>query len=169
MYVAVCIRHYCWAVQVDTTMVGTVMNGLSHVAGSKSQGEFVCGLIRGLGGNLDMEQRTAFAREVFAWVGERPPDSNAPLDCYYDGGFKSFPQSKCVARLACCVWTVVVCGWRVCVCGCGCGCGCVGVPGCVCRCVAVPVPSMVAHRRMPVCHGCVSHPPPVPGAGTTLA
>ena len=121
-----------------------------------------------------MEQRTAFAREVFAWVGERPPDSNAPLDCYYDGGFKSFPQSKCVAGLACCVCVdccvrlagvVVAVAVAVWLCLwlwlCLCGCACVAVP--------VPVPSMVAHRRMPVCHGCVSHPPPVPGAGTTLA
>jgi len=93
-------RALDWVLQhgemvVDTTMVGTVVSGLSHVAGAASKGAFVASLIRGLGGNLNHEQRTAFAREVFAWVGERPADANAPLDSYFEAGaFRAFPQSK---------------------------------------------------------------------------
>jgi len=71
---------------VDTTMVGTVLNGLSQVADARSKGEFVCGLIRGLGGNLSIADRVNFAKEIFQWAGERPPDIGAPLDCYYAGG-----------------------------------------------------------------------------------
>lgn len=76
---------------VDTTMVGTVLNGLSQVADSKSRGEFVCGLIRGLGGNLSLADRVNFAKELFQWAGERPPDIGAPLDCFCSGlSFQSF-------------------------------------------------------------------------------
>ncbi|KAG5188873.1 dynein heavy chain, N-terminal region 2-domain-containing protein [Tribonema minus] len=69
---------------VDTTMVGTVLSGLSQVTGASSKAEFICGLVRGLGGNLSLADRTAFAKEVFQWAGERPPDPNSPLDCYAD-------------------------------------------------------------------------------------
>ncbi len=76
---------------VETTMVGTVLNGLSHVAGAASKAAFVCGMIRGLGGNLPFAARNAFAKEVFAWAGERPPDLSRPLDCRVDGSsFVSF-------------------------------------------------------------------------------
>lgn len=71
---------------IETTMVGTVMNGLSHVSACASKGEFVCALIRGLGGNLDTERRSAFAKEVFHWSSERPPDLGAPLDCEFENG-----------------------------------------------------------------------------------
>mmetsp|Transcript_8125 Transcript_8125/g.10764 ORF Transcript_8125/g.10764 Transcript_8125/m.10764 type:complete len:2280 (+) Transcript_8125:2-6841(+) len=80
---------------VDTTMVGTVMNGLSQVAGVNSKESFVCGLIRGLGGNLSLQDRTIFAKEVFQWAGERPPDINAPLDCYFANGcFATYVTEK---------------------------------------------------------------------------
>ncbi|CAM9144794.1 unnamed protein product [Heterosigma akashiwo] len=76
---------------VDTTMVGTVLNGLSQVAGSEAREEFCVGLIRGLGGNLSLQDRNLFAKEVFAWAGERPPDINSPLDCYFSkGSFVSY-------------------------------------------------------------------------------
>jgi dynein heavy chain 2 len=66
---------------VETTLVGTVLNGLGGVGGATSKLAFVAGLVRGLGGNLGVGDRTAFAKEVFAWAGERPPDLGAPLDC----------------------------------------------------------------------------------------
>ena len=34
------------------------------MAGSTSKAEFACGVIRGLGGNLRLPERSAFAREV---------------------------------------------------------------------------------------------------------
>ncbi|KAH8053449.1 dynein light chain binding protein [Aureococcus anophagefferens] len=55
---------------------------------------FVAGLVRGLGGNLGVGDRTAFAKEVFAWAGERPPDLGAPLDCDCEpGGDRLFPYA----------------------------------------------------------------------------
>jgi dynein heavy chain 2 len=80
---------------VDTTLVGTVMNGLSHIKDSKSRQEFVCGLIRGIGGNLSLSQRTLLAKEIFQWAGERPPDLGAPLDCYAKGTvFKLYKEAS---------------------------------------------------------------------------
>lgn len=70
---------------METTMVGTVFNGLSHVAESRTKAEFAVGMIRGLGGNMDFSKRAEFATVVFGWVGERPPDIKAPLDCFVDG------------------------------------------------------------------------------------
>ncbi|CAM9131219.1 unnamed protein product, partial [Ectocarpus sp. 4 AP-2014] len=77
---------------VDTTLVGTVLNGLVQVAGSTSKADFACGVIRGLGGNLSIADRNSFAKEVFQWAGERPPDISCPLDCYSDrGALTSYP------------------------------------------------------------------------------
>ncbi|KAL3666923.1 hypothetical protein V7S43_007870 [Phytophthora oleae] len=70
---------------VATTTVGTIMNGLSHVATATSRSEFVCAMIRGLGANLSMGPRSSFAKSLFMMSSERPPDVNAPLDCYCQG------------------------------------------------------------------------------------
>jgi dynein heavy chain 2, cytosolic len=80
---------------VDSTLVGTIMNGLSQLMGATSRQEFICGLCRGLGGNLSLTQRTTLAKEVFQWGGERPPDLSAPLDCDADGGtFEQFISAR---------------------------------------------------------------------------
>lgn len=70
---------------VDTTTVGTILNGLSHVAAASTRSEFVVALIRGLGANLGVSSRTAFAKSLFMMANERPPDMTAPLDCYCVG------------------------------------------------------------------------------------
>lgn len=49
---------------VETSLVGTVMNGLSHLHGSKDHDQFIINLIRGLGGNLNMKSRLEFTKEV---------------------------------------------------------------------------------------------------------
>lgn len=49
---------------VETSLVGVVMNGLSHMHGVKVKAEFACCLIRGLGANLSSSAKTAFAKEV---------------------------------------------------------------------------------------------------------
>lgn len=49
---------------VDTSLVGVVMNGLSHMHGVKVKQEFTCSLLRGLGANLGANAKTAFAKEV---------------------------------------------------------------------------------------------------------
>ncbi|XP_065136472.1 cytoplasmic dynein 2 heavy chain 1 [Paramisgurnus dabryanus] len=69
---------------VDTSLVGTVLNGLSHLRGVTERGQFVVGLIRGLGGNLAFKCRQEFAKEVLSWARETPPDPRKPLDTYYD-------------------------------------------------------------------------------------
>ncbi|XP_068037518.1 cytoplasmic dynein 2 heavy chain 1 isoform X5 [Anomalospiza imberbis] len=69
---------------VETSLVGTVMNGLSHLHGSTDHGQFIINLLRGLGGNLNMKSRQEFAKEVFSWAQESPPDPRKPLDTYYD-------------------------------------------------------------------------------------
>ncbi|KAF1791084.1 P-loop containing nucleoside triphosphate hydrolase [Phytophthora cactorum] len=70
---------------VAATTVGTIMNGLSHVATATTRSEFVCAMIRGLGANLAMGSRASFAKSLFMMANERPPDVNNPLDCYCQG------------------------------------------------------------------------------------
>jgi dynein heavy chain 2 len=60
---------YNWIIKqndfvVETTLVGTVLNGLSHLHGVNDKSLFALGLIRGLGGNLNEKTKDAFAREV---------------------------------------------------------------------------------------------------------
>ncbi|KAF2973673.1 hypothetical protein EK904_004515 [Melospiza melodia maxima] len=69
---------------VETSLVGTVMNGLSHLHGSTDRGQFIINLLRGLGGNLNMKSRQEFAKEIFSWAQASPPDPRKPLDTYYD-------------------------------------------------------------------------------------
>ncbi|NXG46652.1 DYHC2 protein, partial [Psilopogon haemacephalus] len=69
---------------VETSLVGTVMNGLSHLHGCTDRGQFIINLLRGLGGNLNMKSRHEFAREIFSWAQESLPDPRKPLDTYYD-------------------------------------------------------------------------------------
>ena len=69
---------------VETTIVGWVYNGLSHLENISSRTQFALALIRGLGGNLSEETRADFAREIFGWIGEHLPDSNNPLNVYYN-------------------------------------------------------------------------------------
>jgi dynein heavy chain 2 len=82
---------------VETTLVGTIMNGLSQIRDATTKQEFICGLIRGIGGNLSISNRSALAKEIFQWSNERPPDLGAPLDCYASGssfvGFSSAGSS----------------------------------------------------------------------------
>ena len=49
---------------VETTLVGSVLGGLSHLKGVSSKAEFACALIRGLGGNLNEGSKEALAKEV---------------------------------------------------------------------------------------------------------
>ncbi|XP_040400085.1 cytoplasmic dynein 2 heavy chain 1 isoform X2 [Cygnus olor] len=69
---------------VETSLVGTVMNGLSHLHGCTDRGQFIINLLRGLGGNLNMRSRQEFAKEIFTWAQESPPNPRKPLDTYYD-------------------------------------------------------------------------------------
>ncbi|XP_056229968.1 cytoplasmic dynein 2 heavy chain 1 isoform X2 [Seriola aureovittata] len=69
---------------VETSLVGTVFNGLSHLNAVAERGQFIVGLLRGLGGNLNVKTRQEFAKELLSWARESPPDARKPLDTYYD-------------------------------------------------------------------------------------
>ncbi|KAM9359311.1 cytoplasmic dynein 2 heavy chain 1 isoform 6-T6 [Symphorus nematophorus] len=69
---------------VETSLVGTVFNGLSHLNAVTERGQFIVGLLRGLGGNLNLKTRQEFAKELLSWARENPPDTKKPLDTYYD-------------------------------------------------------------------------------------
>lgn len=44
--------------------MGTVFNGLSQLNAVTERGQFIVGLLRGLGGNLNLKTRQEFAKEV---------------------------------------------------------------------------------------------------------
>ncbi|KAM4627347.1 cytoplasmic dynein 2 heavy chain 1 [Polymixia lowei] len=69
---------------VETSLVGTVLNGLSHLSAVTERGQFMVSLLRGLGGNLHLKTRQEFAKELLSWARESPPDHRKPLDTYYD-------------------------------------------------------------------------------------
>ncbi|XP_010008233.1 PREDICTED: cytoplasmic dynein 2 heavy chain 1-like, partial [Nestor notabilis] len=82
---------------IETSLVGTVMNGLSHLHGCTDHGQFIINLLRGLGGNLNTKSRQEFAKEIFSWAQESPPDPRKPLDTYYDadtGQLKQYQLKK---------------------------------------------------------------------------
>ncbi|XP_071781183.2 cytoplasmic dynein 2 heavy chain 1 [Centroberyx gerrardi] len=69
---------------VETSLVGTVLNGLSHLSAVTERGQFIVSLLRGLGGNLHLKTRQEFAKELLSWARESPPDQRKPLDTYFD-------------------------------------------------------------------------------------
>ncbi|XP_047450013.1 cytoplasmic dynein 2 heavy chain 1 isoform X3 [Mugil cephalus] len=82
-------RALDWALKqndfvVETTLVGTVLNCLSHLSAVTERGQFIIGLLRGMGGNLNIKTRQEFAKELLSWARESPPDPRKPLDTYYD-------------------------------------------------------------------------------------
>ena len=50
---------------VETSLVGNVLNGLSHFHHICDRAQFAVCLIRGLGGNLTETSRVEFAKQVF--------------------------------------------------------------------------------------------------------
>ena len=51
---------------VETTLVGAVLSGLSHLKGVTVKAEFACALIRGMGSNLNEDSKVALAKEVLS-------------------------------------------------------------------------------------------------------
>lgn len=49
---------------VETSLIGVVLNGLSHLHNVRNKAHFAVCLIHGLGGNLNEGSREAFAKEV---------------------------------------------------------------------------------------------------------
>jgi dynein heavy chain 2 len=69
---------------VDTTLIGTALNGLSHLKGVRTRAEFACALMRGFGGNLKARSYPQLAKEIFHWAHEMAPDQRCPHNTYYD-------------------------------------------------------------------------------------
>jgi dynein heavy chain 2, cytosolic len=79
-------QAYQWIVKenafvVQTTLIGTVLNGLSHLHGVNDKSLFALGLIRGLGGNLNEKAKDAFAREVRVRSFDETVDMNLVSHC----------------------------------------------------------------------------------------
>ena len=55
---------------VQTSLVGVILNGLSHLHGVQDKSQFAVGLIRGLGGNLQEQALNEFAKSVLKMCGE---------------------------------------------------------------------------------------------------
>ena len=53
---------------IETSLVGLVLNGLSHLAGATNRLQFAVALVRGLGGNLMPGTRENFAKEVTIFI-----------------------------------------------------------------------------------------------------
>ena len=75
-----CLKHDDFV--VETSLVGCVLNGLSHMTTVSNRLEFGISLVRGLGGNLNENTRESFAKEVFSWCGDNPPGRKPSLAYY---------------------------------------------------------------------------------------
>lgn len=69
---------------VQTSMVGTILNGLSHLHGIEDKAHFAVGLIRGLGGNLPEQALNEFAKSILKMCGEGYQESNTIYNVTYD-------------------------------------------------------------------------------------
>uniref|UniRef100_A0A8D8QIW2 Cytoplasmic dynein 2 heavy chain 1 n=2 Tax=Cacopsylla melanoneura TaxID=428564 RepID=A0A8D8QIW2_9HEMI len=83
------IKGFAWvkekgelAAKVSPT--GIIQNGLSHMTGVQSKAHVCVALIKGLGSNLTIESRNAFAIQVLEWTGEFVADVSKVDLCYYN-------------------------------------------------------------------------------------
>jgi hypothetical protein len=59
---------------VETTKIGIVKNALSYMNNIQHKGQFTEAVIKGLGGNFQLNLRQEFAQMVFNLANERPAD-----------------------------------------------------------------------------------------------
>ncbi|CAK8696967.1 unnamed protein product [Clavelina lepadiformis] len=69
---------------VECSLVGMVLNGLSHLHGCSDKFSFIVGLARGFGGNLTASSRNDLAREILQWAHESTPDARNPSNVFYN-------------------------------------------------------------------------------------
>ncbi len=103
--------------EVSQSRLGHAQNGLSQLRDVTSKPEFICGLLRGLGGNLPVAIRVDFAKvsisavitaanqaqEVFAWMHESAPDPRRPLDVQCEDGRISLIKAMYQDDRFCCL------------------------------------------------------------------
>lgn len=68
---------------IDSSLVGTVLNGLSHLHDVTTKTGFLVAVMKGLGGNLSTAARQDFAKEIFQWGHETLPDPRDALNIHY--------------------------------------------------------------------------------------
>eukprot|EP00050_Salpingoeca_kvevrii_P020215 m.95860 g.95860 ORF g.95860 m.95860 type:complete len:4292 (+) comp8765_c0_seq1:164-13039(+) len=78
---------------VPQSIVGLAHDGLSQVRRAENKAEFACGLIRGLGGNLDEQLRERFIREVCDWIGESVSSKDALNVRCVDGRLSTYSSN----------------------------------------------------------------------------
>eukprot|EP00048_Salpingoeca_helianthica_P012918 m.191084 g.191084 ORF g.191084 m.191084 type:complete len:4245 (+) comp15437_c5_seq48:84-12818(+) len=66
--------------------LGRIRNGLSLLPGTVAKAEVLFALLRGFGGNMAVDIRTDFAKELFSWAHESLPDPRRPLDITLTNG-----------------------------------------------------------------------------------
>eukprot|EP01061_Rhynchopus_euleeides_P011972 TRINITY_DN21580_c1_g1_i2.p1 TRINITY_DN21580_c1_g1~~TRINITY_DN21580_c1_g1_i2.p1 ORF type:complete len:3556 (+),score=1754.90 TRINITY_DN21580_c1_g1_i2:217-10884(+) len=84
-YKAISMLHELKGHAVDTTRMGIVTTGLSHLTGVQTKQEFTIGLIRGLGCLLHQVDREDYARNLFDLTVERAPRGSL-LDIFASDG-----------------------------------------------------------------------------------
>jgi dynein heavy chain 2 len=80
---------------VDTTKLGVIMNGLSHLSECSDKRSFlygkvilILGLVRGFGGNMSLSDRALFATELFSWANETTPDPKRILNYFVNSNLQ---------------------------------------------------------------------------------
>jgi len=69
---------------VPTSLIGVILNGLSHLHNLTDKAQFAIGLIRGLGGNLEAQALNEFAKAILKMCGEVCPDPATAFNVTYD-------------------------------------------------------------------------------------
>ncbi len=69
---------------MQTSLVGVILNGLSHLHGIKDKSNFAVALIRGLGGNLQEQALNDFAKSVLKMTGDSFQESSTIYNITYD-------------------------------------------------------------------------------------
>lgn len=77
---------------VQTSLVGVILNGLSHLHGIQDKSAFAVALIRGLGGNLHEQALNEFSKSVLKMCGESYQESSAIYNVTYDS------RAKCIRQ-----------------------------------------------------------------------
>ena len=78
-----------WVLKTDcqvvrSSKIGAVQGALSQIRGVQTNEEYVLGVVRGLGSNMDLKARGEFATHICGVAGVQLPNPREPLNCYFD-------------------------------------------------------------------------------------
>ena len=69
---------------IDSSIIGVVYNGLSHLFYVNCKEEFALAMIRGFGSILNIKARQQLSRDIMQLLSIAAPNPNDPCDVYYD-------------------------------------------------------------------------------------